>query len=122
MENDRNTTIQDLRDAVNQFRDERDWKQFHTPKDLALAMLIEAGELGEKFLWKQDAEIAQQLQDPQKRQGIQDELADIIKYALSFANAIDMDIASSCAKKMEHDAAKYPVGKARGSAKKYNEL
>lgn len=122
MTNDRSTTIQDLRDATMRFRDERDWKQFHKPKDLALAIGIEAGELGEHFLWKTDAEIAALLEDPQKRHAIEDELADVILYALNFANATGSDVTSLCARKMAQNAEKYPAEKAKGSAGKYTKI
>lgn len=122
MKNDHSTTIQEIRDALLKFRDERDWKQFHKPKDLALAMVIEAGELGELFLWKSDEEIEQLLQDAHKRRAVEAELADVILYALNFANATDIDVASICMNKIAQNAEKYPVDKAEGNARKYTEF
>lgn len=111
-----------LKDALRIFRDERDWKQFHTPKDLAVAISIEASELQEKFLWKTDKQIEEYLSNPEKRDGVIEELMDVINYALCLANVMKVDVASSSLCKLEKNAKKYPVEKARGSAKKYNEL
>ena len=119
---DQTTTIQELRDAVLKFRNDRDWEQFHTPKDLALAISIEAGELAEHFLWKKDGEVTTFLQDPVKMEKISDELADVFNYVLCLANVLNIDIASSAFRKIEKNIAKYPVEKAKGSSKKYTEL
>lgn len=119
---DQTTTVQELRDAVLKFRNERDWEQFHTPKDLALAISIEAGELAEHFLWKKDGETVTALQDPVKMEKISDELADVFNYVLCLANVLNIDIASSAFRKIEKNSAKYPVEKAKGSSKKYTEL
>jgi dCTP diphosphatase len=120
--NDKNTVIQELKGALLQFRNDRDWEQFHTPKDLSLAIAIEAGELGERFLWKKEEEIQQSLQDPLKREAIEDELADVFNYVLCLANVLNIDVVSSSYKKLDKNAKKYPVEKAKGSAKKYSEL
>ena len=122
VKNDQNTTLQELRDALIQFRDARDWKQFHTPKDLALAIAIEAGELGERFLWKGVEEINADLQDPKKREAVQEELADVVNYAIALANILNVDIVSACLAKTAKNEAKYPVEKSKGSSKKYTEL
>ena len=120
--NDHNTTIAELKQRLMEFRDARDWKQFHTPKDLALAIAIEAGELGERFLWKSVEEINADLQDPKKREAVQEELADVVSYAFALANILNVDIASACVAKTAKNEAKYPVEKAKGSSKKYTEL
>jgi NTP pyrophosphatase (non-canonical NTP hydrolase) len=104
------------------FRDDRNWSQFHKPKDLAMAVSIEANELLERFLWKSEEEISAELQDPEKRQKIVEELADVFITAINFANATDIDISSAVSEKIEKNAAKYPVEKASGTAKKYDEL
>lgn len=119
---DQATTIQELRDVVLKFRNDRDWEQFHTPKDLALAIGIEAGELGEHFLWKKDAEIQAMLQDPTKIESLGDEMADVFVYLLSLADVLKIDITTSLSRKMEKNAKKYPVDKAKGNSKKYTEL
>ncbi|NEU10103.1 nucleotide pyrophosphohydrolase [Flavihumibacter sp. R14] len=96
------------------FREERDWQQFHNAKDLALALSIEASELNELFLWKKAEEA-----DPEK---IKDELADVIGYALLVAEKYGFDINKIVLDKIEKNRAKYPVDKAKGTAKKYDQL
>jgi len=102
--------LQKLRD----FRDERDWKQFHNPKDLVIALNIEASELLEVFLWK-TPEAADRIK-------VKEELADVLAYALMLADAYDFDIEKIVLEKIALNEAKYPVSEARGRADKYNEL
>jgi NTP pyrophosphatase (non-canonical NTP hydrolase) len=99
---------------LRQFRDDRDWKQFHNPKDLALALSIESAELLEAFLWK-SAEQA----DPAK---VKEELADVFAFALLLADAYDFDVEKIILDKIDQNEKKYPVSKAKGTAKKYTEL
>lgn len=99
---------------IKQFRDERDWKQFHNSKDLALALSIEASELLELFLWK-DNEGA----NPEK---LKEELADILMYAFLLAEKHQLNIKEIIEQKIERNNEKYPVAKSKGTAKKYNEL
>lgn len=106
--------MNEIIEALNKFRDERDWSQFHNPKDLSVALSIEAGELLEAFLWK-DPDDA----DPQK---IREELADIFAYAFLLAEAYQLDVKDIVLDKIDKNGQKYPVEKAKGSAKKYNEL
>jgi NTP pyrophosphatase (non-canonical NTP hydrolase) len=110
MEND----IQALTVLVKAFVDERDWDQFHNPKDLALALSIEASELNEAFLWKK-AEDAK----PEK---VREELADVFIYALLLARKYGFDVSTIVKEKIAANAAKYPIEKSKGTAKKYNEL
>ena len=105
---------QDLIKRLTDFRDERDWAQFHNAKDLALALSIEASELNELFLWKKAEEA--------NLEKVKDELADVIGYALLLADKYNLDINEIVVNKIEKNNAKYPVDKAKGSAKKYNEL
>lgn len=105
---------QTLTDKLKQFAAERDWAQFHNAKDLALALSIEAAELNELFLWKQ-AEDA----DPEK---VKEELADVFAFALQLAAKYDLDVNQIVGEKIAKNAEKYPIAKAKGSAKKYNEL
>ncbi len=116
------TTLDELRDLVVRFRDEREWAQFHTPKNLAMGIAIEAAELGELFLWKSDAESAQALADPAMRERFEDELADVMIYVLLLSANGKVDLADALRRKLVKNAAKYPVEKARGNAKKYTEL
>lgn len=99
---------------LRQFRDDRDWQQFHNPKDLAVALSIEASELLEAFLWKSPEDA-----NPEK---VKEELADVLAYALLLSDAYGFDIQQIILDKIERNEEKYPVDKARGSAKKYNEL
>ena len=106
--------IQDLIDALTSFRDERDWKQFHNPKDLALAINVEAGELLELFLWKehQDADV----------QKVKEELADVLAFSLLLAEKYKWDLKEIVLDKIQKNAQKYPVSKAKGTAAKYTDL
>ena len=96
------------------FTQERDWDQFHNGKDLALALSIEAAELNEAFLWKKPEDV-----NPEK---VKEELADIVNYAILIADKYNLDIKQIVLDKIKRNAEKYPVSKAYGSAKKYNEL
>jgi dCTP diphosphatase len=118
MKGDEATTLAELKAAVAEFARERDWEQFHAPKNLSMALAAEAAELMEHFLWMgaeasrakgTDAEVAE-------------ELADIVIYALEFANVTGLDLACAIREKMAANARKYPVEKARGIAAKYTEL
>ena len=106
--------IQELTAAIRQFTEERDWDQFHNPKDLAVALSIEASELLEAFLWKTPEEA--------KVEKVREELADVINYALLIADKYHFDVKQIVMDKLARNAEKYPVEKARGTAKKYNEL
>lgn len=105
---------EELQNALTKFRDERDWEQFHNPKDLALALSIEVAELNELFLWKKPEEA-----NPEK---IKEELADVLAYSLLLAKKYDFDINEIVLDKIKKNAEKYPIDKAKGTAKKYNEL
>ena len=108
------TDLEELREAIVCFTRERDWDQFHNGKDLALALSIEAAELNEAFLWKQAEEV--------NVEKVKEELADIFNYAILIADKYDLDIKQIVMDKLKRNAEKYPVEKAYGSAKKYNEL
>jgi NTP pyrophosphatase (non-canonical NTP hydrolase) len=103
------------------FRDARDWAQFHRPKDLALGLSIEAGELGELLLWKTDAEIEAALAEPRFRERVGEELADVTLFLLYLAHTLDVPLAAAVRAKLAKNAAKYPVERFRGSARKYDE-
>ena len=109
--------MKDIEEIINElvkFRDERDWEQFHNPKDLALSINIEAGELLELFLWKK-AEDA-------NKEKVKEELADIFSSAFLLANKYGFDVKQIIFDKIKLNGEKYPIDKAKGSAKKYNEL
>ncbi|MCF3652235.1 nucleotide pyrophosphohydrolase [Synoicihabitans lomoniglobus] len=116
------TTIAEIKTRVLAFARERDWEQFHAPKNLSMALAAEAGELMEHFLWGSSDDSRQMLADPKKRAKIEEELADVVIYALEFANMTGIDVAAAIERKMAANAAKYPVEKAKGRADKYTEL
>jgi len=120
--NDETATVAALRESVLAFARERDWEQFHSPKNLSMALAAEAGELMEHFLWSESRNSAAALVDPKKREQIEDELADVVIYALEFANIGGIDLARAIGTKLAKNAAKYPVEKARGRSDKYTEL
>ncbi|MBA4259255.1 MAG: nucleotide pyrophosphohydrolase [Chitinophaga sp.] len=105
---------EEIKQALINFRNERDWEQFHNPKDLALAINVEAGELLELFLWKNPEEA--------NREKIKEELADILAYAFLLADKYDFDVKEIVMDKIRINGEKYPIDKSKGSAKKYNEL
>ncbi len=120
---DKISTIADLKDLLQKFRDERDWKQFHDAKNLAEAISIEAAELQELFLWQDSKTVMKKLTtDERFKKSVEEELADIVAYCLNFANATGIDISSVVVDKVSKNAEKYPVGKAKGIAKKYDQL
>jgi dCTP diphosphatase len=119
---DSTTTVAELRERILAFVRERDWEQFHSPKNLSMALAAETGELMEHFLWATPAESGAIASDPARRSRIAEELADIVIYALEFANATGLDVAASIESKIAANARKYPVEKARGRSAKYTEL
>ena len=116
------TTVAELKARVLAFVRERDWEQFHAPKNLSMALAGEAAELMEHFLWTSPEQSLAVSRDPAKRAKIAEELADVVIYALEFANVTGLDVAAAIESKMAANAKKYPVEKARGRADKYTEL
>jgi len=112
-------SIEQLRARVNQFVEERDWGQFHSPKNLAMAMIVEAGEVVEHFQWMTEAD-SRNLSAAQKEQ-VGQELSDTLVYLLRIAEVCDIDLLEAANKKIELNAKKYPVDKAKGSNAKYTE-
>jgi dCTP diphosphatase len=119
---DNQTTLQDVKDAMSRFAEERDWLQFHAPKNLAMGTAIEAAELMEHFQWLEVDASRKLLDDPVKREAIQEELADVLLFVVQFASVTGIDLAQAAADKLVKNAQKYPVDKARGSAAKYTDL
>lgn len=116
------TTVADLKARVLAFARERDWEQFHAPKNLSMALAAEAAELMEHFLWAAPEASRGIAVDPVRRERIEEELADVVIYALEFANMTGIDVAAVIETKMAKNARKYPVEKARGRSDKYTEL
>jgi len=106
--------LEELRQSILKFTQDRDWDQFHNGKDLSLALSIEAAELNEAFLWKEAKDV--------NIEKVKEELADIFNYAILIADKYDLDVKQIVLDKLRRNAEKYPVDKAYGSAKKYNEL
>lgn len=118
---DNDVTFEELKGVAKAFTDERDWEQYHTPKDLAIGVITEASELLEHFRFKSEKEAASMLKDPVKRGEIGSELADVLFFVLRFAQKYDFDISTEFRAKMEENAKKYPVEKSKGLNKKYTE-
>jgi NTP pyrophosphatase (non-canonical NTP hydrolase) len=109
-----------LRDALRHFAAERDWDQFHSPKNLATALTVEAGELLEHFQWLTDEQ--SKVLSPEKLVPIREELADVLLYLIRLADKLEIDLVDAAVRKIALNAEKYPATKARGSSKKYTEL
>ena len=112
--------LSQLTAAALKFRDEREWKQFHNFKDLAITLSLESAELLEHCQWKNDAELERHLKD--NREHVADELADVLHVLLLLAEHLNLDLADAFEKKLHKNAKKYPVHKAKGTSKKYTEL
>lgn len=112
--------IIELQKRIVDFRDARDWKQFHNPKDLALSLVLEAAEVLEHFQWKNSEEIASHL--AKNKDELAGELADTLYWILLMANDLDIDITKAFIEKMDKNEAKYSVEKSKGNHKKYTEL
>ena len=116
-------TFSQAKERVRKFRDDRDWKQFHTPKDLAEATSIEANELLALFLWKTSEQVAQDIaRNPKYLHRIQEEMADVLMCILHMANALDIDLSQALCEKVTRAEEKYPIEKSKGNNKKYTEL
>jgi len=109
-----------LRDRLRNFAAARDWNQFHSPKNLAIALSVEVAELLEHFQWISDNESL--TMPPEKRSGIEEEIADVLLYLIRIADMLNVDLIQAAERKIETNAQKYPVEKVRGTAKKYTEL
>ena len=108
-----------LRDALRRFAAERDWDRFHTPKNLAAALSVEAAELLEHFQWLTGLESKRLA--PRKRAQVAEEMADVLLYLVRLADKLDVDLAGAAARKMQLNARKYPAARVRGKHKKYTE-
>ncbi len=113
-------SFETLRGALRKFATERDWDQFHLPKNLAIALSVEAAELLEHFQWMPDQESA--ALPAGKRAKVREELADVLLYLIRLADKLDINLVSAATDKMAVNAKKYPVHKARGTSKKYTDF
>jgi NTP pyrophosphatase (non-canonical NTP hydrolase) len=114
--------MDDLVKAVLAFRDQRDWRQFHNPKDLAISISLEAAELLEPFQWKSSAEVTAFLDSEENRRRVADEMADVLILLVSMADVVGVDLIEAARRKLAENARKYPVDLSRGNAKKYDAL
>jgi NTP pyrophosphatase (non-canonical NTP hydrolase) len=113
-------TILDLTEQIVKFRDERDWKQFHRPKDMALSLMLESAEVAELFQWRTDVEIEREI--AAKREALGKELSDVLYWTLLLARDAGIDLTAAFESKMQENERKYPVDLAKGSNKKYTDL
>ena len=114
------TDLETLQKRIRIFVDDRDWDQFHNPKDLALSLILEAAEVVEHFQWKSDVEMDEHI--AMNRSEVGNELADVLYWVLLLANKAGIDLSESFEKKMQKNEAKYPIEKSKGNHKKYTEL
>lgn len=108
---DKTTNISELKEEVDKYIEERDWKKYHTPKDLSFSLVIELAELMERFQWEDQESIREMLEDGEEREKIKDEVADVAIYLLSFCNTTDIDLSSTVLNKIEKIKEKYPKDK-----------
>ncbi len=109
-----------LRDTLRDFVAEREWRGYHTPKNLAMALIVEAAELVEQFQWSTPEESC--ALTPEKAMAVQEEMADVLVYLVELADVLNIDLIHAAHDKIAKNALKYPVEKARGNATKYNKL
>lgn len=115
-----NNELEQLRDAIRQFSNERDWDKYHSPKNLAAALVVEAAELLEHFQWLNEEHSKTLSAD--KHDAVKAEIADVFIYLVRLADKLDVELISAAKEKIESNAKRYPVDKSRGNARKYNEL
>lgn len=113
-------TLNELSEQVRDFREQRDWRKFHTAKSMAISLMLEAAEVGELFQWTPDGQIAQLESTETTRLG--EELSDVLYWVLAIANDAGIDLGSAFNSKMQKNQAKYPVEKSRGVSTKYTDL
>jgi NTP pyrophosphatase (non-canonical NTP hydrolase) len=114
--------LKKITDMIKKFRDERDWKQFHDPKNMAISIVLEASELLEHFQWKTKEEIDEYIKNKKNHGEIQDEIADIAAYLFELADNLDINLLTAVEKKLQKNRKKYPVKKAKGKHTKYTKL
>lgn len=119
---DTDTTVGELKQAMREFAKEREWLQFHSPKNLSMAIAIEAGELMEHFLWCEPAEAERLMQQDEVRDAVGDEMADVALFLLQMATVAGIDLTTVVKAKLAKNQQKYPVEKARGRSEKYDQL
>lgn len=114
--------IQTLQQRLKSFYEERDWSQFHNPKNLVMALCGEVGELAEVFQWLTPEQATNIMHDPYQANKVHEEMADVFVYLVSIADKLGIDLFEAAEMKMEKNRAKYPIEKSKGNSKKYSEL
>lgn len=117
MISDQTTTIGELKERVDKFIQEREWKQYHIPKNLAISITLEASELLEIFQWYKDDEIEELIKNPEKLKEMESELADVMIYCISLANTLGTNLSKVIFKKIDENKKKYPIEKVKGKYK-----
>ncbi|MCP4648464.1 MAG: nucleotide pyrophosphohydrolase [PVC group bacterium] len=112
--------VKKITGKIKEFRDDRDWLQFHDPKNMAVSIVLEASELLEHFQWKTREEVDEYIE--KNGEAVQDEIADVAVYLFELADNLGIDLIDAMEKKLKKNEAKYPIEKSRGSNKKYNQL
>ena len=112
--NDQTTSLGELRELIERFVDERRWQKFHTPKNLASSIAIEAAELLEHFQWLSSSQVAREVKQAKVRRQIAEEMADVLAYLLALSNALDIDLSRALERKVCKNATKYPAKRYRG--------
>jgi NTP pyrophosphatase (non-canonical NTP hydrolase) len=113
-------SLEELQKKIIAFRDARDWKQFHTSKDLAIGLMLEAGEVAEHFLWKTEEQLREHKRTHKEEIG--DEMGDVLYFLLTMANDFDIDLLEAANKKIAKTELKYPIKKSKGKNTKYTHL
>lgn len=119
---DSSTNIQEIKNYVKKYCEDRDWDQFHSPKELAIGLITEASEVLEHFRFKSNEEMESFFEDSKKREDIEDEMADVLYFLCRLAQKYNVDLSESFKRKMIKSEKKYPIEKAKGNNKKYTEL
>lgn len=122
MTNDKNASIQELKEKIKKFVKKRDWEKYHTPKNLSMSIAIEAAELMENFQWENQKDALKLLENARKRKEIEEELADIAIYVIDFCGIYSIDLAKIINQKLAKNNKKYPVRLSKGNSYKYNVL
>ena len=113
--------LEKIQKKLRDFSEERDWEQFHSPKNLVMALSVEVAELTEIFQWSNDGGITE-IKDPDLRKKIEGEIADVFNYLIKLTDILNMDLEKAALKKIQENAKKYPIDKSRGKSTKYSDL
>jgi len=118
---DNKTTIQELKEKVKKFCEERDWDQYHNAKDLAIGVITESSELLEHFRFKSEKEVEEMFKNKEKKKEISEEMSDVLYFLIRLSQKYNIDLTTELSEKMKKSGLKYPIEKAKGNNKKYTE-